>query len=81
MVLDAFCALRLGEAPKNAGQNVEAVPPPEAHPENWGLRDRDLPLIPLDKIGHATPQEILSSTQRPGFIHRLLKRLASQPRP
>jgi hypothetical protein len=61
------------------GQWVESVTQPLSHnPENWGLRDIELPLITLEKLAGASPQEILAATRRERMIDRLFTRLKAK---
>ena len=86
---DAFCVMHLehngpkvpGAAPlpKNDWEHwVASVTQPLSHnPENWGLRDIDLPLISLDR-GAVSAQDILAATRREGLARRLITRMKAR---
>ena len=80
---DSFCVIHLDHnGPKAPGaapmpqndwnQWITAVTQPQSHnPENWGLRDIDLPAITLEKYGNISAGDIFATTRHDGFVSRL----------
>jgi hypothetical protein len=82
-VAHLFCAMHLEHngpkapnstpPPQNDWQKwiVETTQPTSHNPENWGLRDIDLPLIALENFGTASGAQIMASTRHVGFAQRV----------
>jgi hypothetical protein len=87
---DLFCVMHLehngpkvpGAAPMPQNdwkQWIDSISEPLSHnPENWGLRDVELPLISLEKKAGVSAREILTATRREGFVDRLITRLKAK---
>ena len=78
-----FCVMHLehnsplmpkgGPVPKNSWKEwIDDVATPLSHnPENWGLRDIELPPITLEKFGTLSPDAIYGAVKRDRSMTRL----------